>query len=551
MSTRRSRRRRGSSAGDILKLISAVALIVIAVVLVIFVWSFIKSTDFLDGSRRTTAATETETSEPETEAELKPGFNVRSDGKIVYLKSGDADILKNVWLETDGSLYRFSEDGYLETSDFYLAGMHFVPASDGRIRSIAYEPAMFHDDASTMMDYPFLVKSKTVWAYLDESLSRGSFSSIMYKKTTESVSHRLGGTKDPQFTGRFSMQIDGDYIYWLPLTGTPESIDEKTNGRLYRMKPGAETRELVAEDVQGYLALGGAVYYCSGGTIRKTTEATEDKSRIVFDENGTYYVDASDPQRAVLMLEGGWPVTVDTGEFRVGDFLYELAEDGRILSVESRESARIGDYTYTVRSELSYGTYFSRVVREDRSGEREYISTEFSGTTGSLHAYNGTIYAEYTGRDDIPRILKITTEGDVDYLIDSGSGSGRLKLYGISGNDVVCLDTGNGSFVSLRPGASVPLAAGIDPVPETQPEPETEPEPEPETEPPTEPRTYGVSEYGPGVGNQTGREGNGPGIGIAPVPETTAQPVGPGYSFEGPGQSYGPGGSGQVGGGPS
>ena len=84
MSTRRSRRKRGSSAGDILKLISAVALIVIAVVLVIFVWSFIKSTNFLEPGKKPTTAAETETSEEETEAELKPGFNVQSDGKIVY-----------------------------------------------------------------------------------------------------------------------------------------------------------------------------------------------------------------------------------------------------------------------------------------------------------------------------------------------------------------------------------------------------------------------------------------------------------------------------------
>ena len=52
----------------------------------------------------------------------------------------------------------------------------------------------------------------------------------------------------------YSLQTDGEYIYYLPLSDKDDlsSEERKINGTLYRMKPGAEYREIVAQIVEGY-----------------------------------------------------------------------------------------------------------------------------------------------------------------------------------------------------------------------------------------------------------------------------------------------------------
>ena len=46
-------------------------------------------------------------------------------------------------------------------------------------------------------------------------------------------------------------------------------------GRLVRMIPGQAVKEIIAEDVDGYLVVDGTIYYAQGGRIHSATSGTE------------------------------------------------------------------------------------------------------------------------------------------------------------------------------------------------------------------------------------------------------------------------------------
>lgn len=466
---RQSRKRRQRAMTDALRLLLALILIAAAVFVVLFVRNELGSgLGFLHGTEKETEESTEESSseaEPEEEAE---GFNRDEEGRLYYLGE-DGDRISDTWLSLEEKLYYLDEEGFAQTEPMSFEGMEYTFSEEGEVLSIKYDAGFRPDDEDTEEGYYSLIRDRRIWVYLDTEEKNGSFYLIKYRRTTEDTAYDLGGG-NRQYTSPYSMQIDGNYIYYLPITDREEPEDVYTNGNLYRIQAGAEQRELIAEDVEGYRVVDGDIYYQSGGRLRLTDHSREDTTVPDFSEVEDFRVDISAGDRAYLYTEDGRPVTQSSEEFKAGNFRYELASDGEILSVAEKTTVNTGGYTYSIEGDDAFGSAISRVVRtSDADGKKEIISSEFDGSCGNLHYDfdSGCMLAEYTDNSGKSRIIKITKDGDVDYLLDDGGGDGKLLLYAIQDHDAICLKEGSSgerTFVSLRIRASVPMALAVEPM---------------------------------------------------------------------------------------
>lgn len=490
--TKRKRRRRStnnqSPIGDVLRMIFAIALIAIAVVLVVFVFGKVKDTALLPGfggkNEEMSAESQSgnalnENSEDDTlDGESKtleeaghPGFHVNEDGKTYYLAKQDGEPVKSTWIEEGNRLYYFGQDGFMKTGSYSENGMIYTFSDDGVVKQIRYNSAYKPDAASVNPDYQSLVTSKKVWAYLLPDKKDGNYFALMYKKTTDPMPHQLGGDENPQYTGPYSIQIDGDYIYFMTRTEKPSDSEQAQNGNIYRMKPGSTERELAAEKANGYKAINGAVYYDANGKINRTTTFTKDEQKQKNTaDSGDYQIDISKSTKAYLTDNAGNVIEPqeDGSRMKVGNFTYKLGKDGEIQDVQVKTSVNKSGYTYSIESSQLFGKTVSHVVRKGKDGVIEAISSEFEGTTGNLHydADSGAMFAEYEDSAGDSHILRISLDGDVDCLKEEGSGLGRLLLYGFEKGKLICKEiTGNTSkFITLDKNAVLPLAVGVDPV---------------------------------------------------------------------------------------
>ena len=74
------------------------------------------------------------------------------------------------------------------------------------------------------------------------------------------------------------MRAYGDYVYFLPKVkeSQKQGLSEAERGlcdKLFRMRPGSDTKELIAENVDGYMVLGDIIYYSQAGKIYQATQA--------------------------------------------------------------------------------------------------------------------------------------------------------------------------------------------------------------------------------------------------------------------------------------
>ena len=475
--TKRRRRslKRRSAAGDIFHFILAIALIAAAVVIVAFVVGKIRG---ITGEMiQKPEQTEAENQSAETdisisnEAEQGAGFRTDSSGATKWQKA-DGSFAKNEWIAEDGGLYYFNENELMQTGTLGIEGMLYTFGADGAVERIRYNPDYQPDQNTVIGDYPSLVKSKRFWAFLQEDEALGEFSALMYKRTTEAMAYQLGGEDNPQYTGPYSMQIDGDYIYFLPLSEETELSDEEAviNGRLYRMKPGDTVRQIVAENVDGYKVFDGTVYYESGGKLYQTQTAENDetknpKKRPAGDE--VFHVEISDGA-AYLTDAYGEMVRSETGDIRGRGFTYYLNMDGTIKGVQEKTTVNTGGYTYYAESDTAFGEAVSRMMRKNEAGKTQVISTEFAGTVGNLHYdYDtGNMIAEYTDEKGRGRIIRISKSGDVDLIADDTASAGKLELLAVQDGAAVAMKQSGGKnvFVTLTIANVDPLAVGVDPV---------------------------------------------------------------------------------------
>ena len=489
MSNRRRKRSRRSNHGS--NIVSSAALIVIAVLLLIFVYFYINNNNFSDiGSmfskdrEEQQTATEKETSAADSDAVDKTGLVEDDNGHLMYVLTDDeADIyesehisetdgrklLIDSWYEDGDSLIYFSEDG-VAVDNYTEGAMQYGFDSDYHLSSIKYNDAYVSDSESDTSDYPGVVQTKTLWAFLDTQKSLGDLCAVKYKKTTESFSHSLGSDSSPQYTSRFAMSVADGYIYYAAFTDSSDKLTESIANKLFRMKPGADYRELGAEDIRGYKVYEApdgsiSVYSDNGHKVSKVSRFEKDDSTPVFSEDASYYVDITSG-KTVLMLEGGYPVTLQSSAFKAGNFTYALNADGEITSVAAKTQVSTGGYTYTVENGDSFGSKKARVLRSS-AGQKQVISAEFDGSVGNLHYDfdSSKIIAEYIDKAGEAGIISITLDGDVDVLYDASGLGSSCTLYSIQDGYVIVKTSDNSEpFKKAKIAASYPLAVGIDPV---------------------------------------------------------------------------------------
>lgn len=490
MSNSRRKRSRRSSHGS--NIVSSVALIVIAVLLLIFVYFYINNNSFTDALSifsKDSSVSQPESGSVEEHTEestdlIETGLVTDSDGNLKYifnnaelayyepeqiLEKDGQKLLANSWYEDGDSLYYFGDDGFA-ASDYNEAAMQFTFDKDYRLSSIKYNDAYISDSEESSSDYPGVVQTKTMWAFLDTEKSLGELCAIKYKKTTESFSHSLGGDTLPQYTSRFAMSIADGYIYYAAFCDSSDKLTESIANKLFRMKPGADYREVGAENIRGYKIYEApdgnvSVFYDDGHGVHKAVDFEKDDTVMVFSEDANYYVDYSSGV-PVLMLEGGYPVTLASQAFKAGNFTYTLDATGEIKAVASKTKVVTGGYTYTIENGASFGSKKARVVRST-ADKSEVISAEFDGSTSNLHFDfdSSRIIAEYVDKDGQAGLLSISLDGDVDVIYDASKLGSGCTLYSIQdGYAIVKTDDSNEPFKKAKISASYPIAVGIDPI---------------------------------------------------------------------------------------
>lgn len=482
MSNSRKRKRSGKSGGS--NIISSAALTVIAVLLLIFVIFYIKNNSFLPGAlfSQTKESTEEESTETsEDKSDEREGLTNLEDGKLVYILNDkelsdysdenviNADgysLLASSWLEDGEDLYYFGDDGYA-VSEYSEAAMDYSFDRDHVLSKIEYNDRyVSHEDAASG-DYAGAVQTKTLWAFPDEDKTAAGLYAIKYKKTTESFSHQLGGDTQPQYTSKYAIAIADGYIYYAAFTDASDKMLEPIANKLFRMKPGAEEREIAAEDVRGYKIIEAAdgrphVYYYDGSRVKRASHFEKDESLKIFPEDGSYYVDISSG-KAVLMLEGGYPVTLASDSFKAGNFVYALSADGEISKVASKDKVVYGGYTYTAENGEAFGSKKARIIRE-ANGVKEVISSEFDGSVGNLHFDfdSSKIIAEYVDASGSAGLISISLDGDVDAIYDAFDLGSKCVLYAVQ--DGYAIFEAASGFKKARISSSYPIAAGVDPI---------------------------------------------------------------------------------------
>ena len=532
----RHRRRRKSTLTDIISLIGAIAMIVIAVVLMIFVYTYIRQNrlpsglpflsspdsggkdadgdgaddkdgkDARDGKDGKDADGSGEEGEGE-DGQPAEGLNRLKDGTLVLVLSDNEaktypsdsvlakdgqKLLAGAWYEDGDSLYYFGDDG-LAVREHTESGMRYRFSKDYILEEIRYLSNYRADPGEESAEYPGLVRGKKLWAYLDEKKSVGNYYAVRYKQTTEARTQELGGGSNPQYSSRYAMAVLDNYIYYLavdPDSGSGSSSGSGSAsasgsssgsstgkalapiaGKLMRMQPGGEFREIAAENVKGFRVVreadgGHKVYYDDGSGIHISRSFTQDETMRIFPENASYYVEIRN-DKAVLMLEGGYPVTLESAAFSAGNFIYRLSASGEILSVAAKTNVSLGGYSYFVENGESFGEKRARVMRQDAAGTIEVISAEFPGETGNLHYDfdSGRMIAEYKDAYGAAGLVSITRDGDVDLLADTAYVGSRAELYAIRGGEAyIRTDDSLLPFRKVRISGGTPLAAGVDPV---------------------------------------------------------------------------------------
>ena len=147
----------------------------------------------------------------EIEEEEKLGWNETEKGW--KYKLSDDSYAANQWLEVDGFLYHFNEDGIMAQGQWEADGQIYTCHDvKGYLKNIQTDLDYVPDDMGENLDS--LVRTNAFWCYLDDE-DTGIFKTILYRKAVENKTKPLGDENAPEKTTRYSMRADGDYVYYL------------------------------------------------------------------------------------------------------------------------------------------------------------------------------------------------------------------------------------------------------------------------------------------------------------------------------------------------
>lgn len=511
--SRRRKRERKKRIREATNLVLAGATVVIAVLMVTAVILFIRNGSLFGGLF---AESESQSSEtiPETE-ELNlqiavppdPGLNTLETGEIVYVitedelrdydeanliavetswqtasggeASDNVDLyyLASSWLDVDGDLYYFDEEGHACTDTYSERAFDYDFDDDGTLSSISYNANYRESSVDGGLGYAGLVQTRSLSVYMDMDKTLGDYVALRYKRSTESLTYYLGGETNTQYASPYAFDICDGRIYYLALEDrqyiASSSIYENMAGKVFCMTPGTDQRYISAEGALGFKVLiddaqNTVVYYYDGDRIIRSSALTVDDNMVNFSEDADYTVDIETAGKAYLELVTGQRVTVESDAFKAGNFTYSLAADGEILSVAEKTTVNTGGYTYKFQNGTNFGEDMARLIRGDSEDNWELISGEIPGKVGNIHFDYGTscIIAEYEDNNGGGGLIKATLDGDIDLLTEARITAGDAELYGIS-DDYVIYKVTDGEDVEFRTasiGASSPIAAAVEPV---------------------------------------------------------------------------------------
>ena len=470
----RQRKKKESAVKMIFLILIAVLVMTAAVYVVVRVFGKISS-DYkeLDFSK----AEETTHIEIDTDEGPKAGWYETDEGWRYYLD--EKNFVTDAWKEIGGYLYHFGEDGFMITGEWKQEGQIFTfHDTMGYLKKIGTD--LDYVPESTGENLDSLVRTNAFWCFLKDEEGTGLFKTIMYRRTVENKIMVLGGESAPERTTKNSMRAYGDYVYFLPKVKESQlsRLSEAEKGlcnKLFRMMPGRNTKELIAENVEGYLVLDDIIYYSQGGKILSATSGTEmatgeARYSVVIKDDSCYLVD-----------EMGNPAVAESGNsVNVGDRIYRIEEDGLIkyvkhgqltidgktyylggsgtnTSVNVKQDGRdtgIIKETYGVQSycivdnQIYYSSYvektasgewYSQIFKTDMDGQnKQAVSERFPGVMQNMYYYEdeGQIYGEYH-----PAIWKqaygvaavISRDGNIYRINDNSARTGKH----VDGNDML------------------------------------------------------------------------------------------------------------------
>ena len=429
----RRRKKKESPIKMVFLIMIAVLVMVAAIYVVISVFGKISS-DYkqLDFSKEE----ETMDLTIDTDEEPSVGWNERDQGWMYYLD--EKSFVEDQWKDIDGFLYYFNDDGFMVTGQLKQDGqIYTLHDTKGYLKNI--EVDLDYVPESTGENLDSLVRTNAFWCFLKEEEGTGLFKTILYRKTVENKIMVLGGETSPEKTTRNSMRAYGDYVYYLPKVKESQltRLSEAEKGlcdKLFRMRPGSDVKELIAEQVDGYMVLNDTIYYAQAGSIHSAVSGVE-----IAAGEGKYTVEIKDDS-CYLVDELGNPAVSDNGDsVAVGDRIYRIEEDGKIKYVkhgqltidgstyylsgsgtkatvnskkDSNDTVLIRE-TYGVQSycivdnQIYYSSYvdkgsggewYSRIFRTDLNGQNKQVLSEpFPGVIQNMYYYEdeGEIFGEY------------------------------------------------------------------------------------------------------------------------------------------------------------
>lgn len=482
-------RRKSDSNGKMALLMMLAAFFLIAAIYVIVrvISTIHKDYSMIEQAQESWTET-VQTIEIEKEEE-KPGWNETGEGW--RYKLDDESYAADQWLEIDGFLYHFDVDGIMNQGEWQEEGQIYTCHKEkGYLKNIQTDLDYVPDDMGENLDS--LARTNAFWCFLDDE-DTGIFKTILYRKTVENKVKPLGDETAPERTTRYSLRADGDYVYYLPLVKESEEsrlteAEKKLCGRLVRMIPGQAVKEIIAEDVDGYLIVDGTIYYAQEGKIHSARSGTEiavgeESYQVQIKDGGCYLTDAFG---TIVLPEDG-------NTIEIGDRSYRLEEDGEIRYVKRRDvsvngfsyglkgsgskmSVSIEDEGVTkgritgengvqsfciVDNSIFYcayvdrgqnGEWYSRIFRSDLNGEgKTPVSGIFPGTITNLYYFENEkeMYGEYypeIWKNAYGTVVNVGQNGEIYRLNDAKvrtgvkvSGNDMLELVMAQDGKVICL----------------------------------------------------------------------------------------------------------------
>ncbi len=243
----------------------ALLMILISISVCIFVIKKINSISLTDGVvvRLSESTTNVDV------AGTRNGMFVTNDEGTRYLKD-NGKYAKSEWIDLDGKAYYIGDNELAYDGDYKENGQIYT-LEKGLL--VAIKQDKFYVPLVTYKDKYSNVKTMSYDAFLDDKdTTYDNYYPIMLQRRTGSDEKiYLGGEDDKQYSSRYMLTGDENYLYYLAL-----GKKEKFAGKLYRVHLGQTKRESFGSNVLGYKVIDGAVYYCQGNSILRATSGDAD-----------------------------------------------------------------------------------------------------------------------------------------------------------------------------------------------------------------------------------------------------------------------------------